>query len=284
MPVTRSVQPVLKWVGGKRQLLPSLLPLLPADTASCPYCEPFAGGAALLFALQPRQAWVNDINADLIRVYTVIRDDVDALVAELKNYSNDADFFYALRDLDRDREAFAALPEVKKAARLLYLNKTCYNGLYRVNNAGEFNTPFGRYRHPNIVNEAGLRACAAYLRQAEVYLSSRDYAAVLQQITKDTFVYLDPPYDPLSPTSNFTGYACGGFSRDEQIRLRECCDDLNRRGIRFMLSNSDTSFIREQYRNYRITRVKARRCINSVASKRGDVPEVIIRNYDRKPA
>ena len=161
--------------------------------------------------------------------------------------------------MDRDREKYNCFSAVERAARVLYLNKTCYNGLYRVNNAGEFNSPFGNYRNPNIVNEPVLRAVSAYFYAAAVHFSCMDYEKVLTQIKKGTFVYLDPPYDPVSGTSNFTGYAKGGFSKDDQIRLRKCCDDLNRRGIKVMLSNSATPFIIEQYAEYHITIVRAKR-------------------------
>lgn len=272
------IAPVLKWAGGKRQLIDTLTPLLPANITS--YCEPFVGGGALLFHLQPDTAYVNDINTDLICVYTVIKEKVDELIGELKNYKNEPDFFYAVRNRDRDREKYNSLSPVQKAARILYLNKTCYNGLYRVNNAGEFNSPFGNYRNPNIVNEPVLRAVSAYFNTAEVYFSSVDYADVLRGITKETFVYLDPPYDPVSGTSNFTGYSKGGFSKDEQVRLRGCCDELNGRGIKFMLSNSATPFILEQYSKYNITVVRAKRAINSAGNKRGGVDEVVVRNYE----
>lgn len=271
------VAPVLKWVGGKRQLLETFLPLLPARITS--YCEPFVGGGALLFHLQPETAYVNDINENLILVYTVIRDNVEELIQELKKYRNEKDFFYSVRNWDRDREKYDSLSEVERAARILYLNKTCYNGLYRVNSAGEFNSPFGSYRNPNIVNEPVLRAVSAYFNAAAVYFSCMDYAEVLAQVKRGTFVYLDPPYDPVSVTSSFTGYAKHGFSRDDQIRLRACCDDLNRRGIQFMLSNSATPFIMDQYAMYRITVVRARRAVNSVAGRRGGVDEVVVRNY-----
>lgn len=271
------VAPVLKWVGGKRQLLETFLPLLPARITS--YCEPFVGGGALLFHLQPETAYVNDINENLILVYTVIRDNVEELIQELKKYRNEKDFFYSVRNWDRDREKYDSLSEVERAARILYLNKTCYNGLYRVNSAGEFNSPFGSYRNPNIVNEPVLRAVSAYFNAAAVYFSCMDYAEVLAQVKRGTFVYLDPPYDPVSVTSSFTGYAKSGFTRDDQIRLRACCDDLSRRGIQFMLSNSATPFIMEQYAAYRITVVRARRAVNSVAGRRGDVDEVVVRNY-----
>lgn len=272
------VTPVLKWVGGKRQLLDTLRPLLPKSMSK--YCEPFIGGGAMLFDLQPKKALVNDINSDLILVYTVIRDSVDELIQRLEQFENTSDMFYAVRDWDRDRERYEALSDVERAARIIYLNKTCYNGLYRVNNAGEFNSPFGNYKNPNIVNAPVLRAVNVYFNSAEISFSTVDYAELLQTVRRGTFVYLDPPYDPVSDTSSFTGYARGGFTRDDQIRLRECCDELNRRGVRFMLSNSATDFIREQYAAYNITTVRAKRAINSVGSRRGDVDEVVVRNYE----
>ena len=210
----------------------------------------------------------------------MIRDHVEPLIAALTEYKNEAEFFYSVRDWDRDKEKYASLSEIEKAVRILYLNKTCYNGLYRVNNAGEFNSPFGNYRNPNIVNAPVLRAVSAYLNTAKVYLTSIDYTEVLQTISKGTFVYLDPPYDPISETSNFTGYSKGGFTKDDQIRLRECCDMLDSQGIKFMLSNSATGFIREQYAAYNITIVQVKRNINSIASNRGDVDEVVVRNYE----
>ncbi|SCM70362.1 DNA adenine methylase [Desulfovibrio sp. 86] len=272
------VSPVLKWVGGKRQLLDVLKPLLPQRVTT--YCEPFAGGGALLFNLQPKTAYVNDINKELIRVYEIIQRDVEALIAALQDFKNEADFFYSVRDWDRDREKYSSLTDVQKAARILYLNKTCYNGLFRVNSAGEFNSPFGNYRNPNIVNAPTLRAVSSYLNAAAIHLTSIDYAEVLQALPKGTFVYLDPPYDPVSNTSSFTGYAKGGFSRDEQIRLRKSCDALHRRGLKFMLSNSATDFIKEQYAAYNITIVQAKRAINSDATKRGGIDEVVVRNYE----
>lgn len=272
------VTPVLKWVGGKRQLLDTLRPLLPKNIRK--YCEPFIGGGAMLFDLRPQKALVNDINSDLILVYTVIRDSVDELIQRLEKYENTSEAFYAVRNWDRNRERYEALSDIERAARIIYLNKTCYNGLYRVNNAGEFNSPFGNYKNPNIVNAPVLRAVSAYFNAAEITFSTVDYAELLQNVRIGTFVYLDPPYDPVSDTSSFTGYARGGFTKDDQIRLRECCDELNRRGVRFMLSNSATDFIREQYAAYNITIVQAKRAINSVASKRGDVDEVVVRNYE----
>ena len=272
------VVPVLKWVGGKRQLIDVLTPLLPSEITT--YCEPFVGGGALLFELQPKAAYVNDINRELIRVYEVIKNDVEALIDALQEFKNESGYFYSVRDWDRNKEMYAALPDLKKAARTLYLNKTCYNGLFRVNSAGEFNSPFGSYRNPNIVNAPILRAVSTYLNDAEIHLTSIDYAEVVKTLPKSCFVYIDPPYDPVSDTSSFTGYARGGFSRDEQIRLRECCDRLHKRGLKFMLSNSATDFIKEQYAAYNITIVRAKRAINSDGAKRGQVDEVVVRNYE----
>lgn len=235
---------------------------------------------AVLFKLQPNIAYVNDINSELIQMYEVIRDNVDELIIALGEHPNEEDHFYSVRDWDRNKEQYGQLTKVQRAARIIYLNKTCYNGLFRVNNAGEFNTPFGHYKNPNIVNAPTLKAVSAYFQKAQLTFSSVDYAEVLANVAKGTFVYLDPPYDPVSETANFTGYAKGGFDRSEQIRLRQCCDELNRRGIKFMLSNSATDFIREQYAAYNITIVKAKRAINSNAAKRGQVDEVVIRNYE----
>lgn len=274
----RLVAPVVKWVGGKRQLLDELTPLFPKRITS--YCEPFVGGGAVLFALQPNIAYINDINVELIQMYEVIRDNVDELIEVLSQHPNEEEHFYGVRDWDRDKEQYRQLAKVQKAARIIYLNKTCYNGLFRVNNAGEFNTPFGHYKNPNIVNAPTLRAVSSYFQKAQVTFSSIDYAQVLARVTRGTFVYLDPPYDPVSDTANFTGYAKGGFDRQEQIRLRECCDQLNQRKIKFMLSNSATDFIKEQYAAYHITTVKAKRAINSNAAKRGQVDEVVVRNYE----
>ncbi|MDR1910769.1 MAG: DNA adenine methylase [Helicobacteraceae bacterium] len=271
------VAPVLKWVGGKRQLLDALRPLLPKEITT--YCEPFVGGGALLFQLQPTTAFINDINAELINVYQAIKDDVENLINALQEFKNEENMFYSVRDWDRNKKEYASLSDIKKAARILYLNKTCYNGLFRVNSAGEFNAPFGNHRNPNIVNAPTLRAVSAYFNSADVRLTSIDYAEVLKELPKDAFVYLDPPYDPVSDTSSFTGYAKGGFTRDDQIRLRECCDELNSRGLKFMLSNSATDFIKEQYAAYHITIARAKRAINSDSTKRGEINEVAVRNY-----
>lgn len=274
------VAPVVKWVGGKRQLLSEIEPLFPKRYTT--YCEPFVGGGAVLFSKQPRHAVVNDLNKDLITTYLVIRDDVRTLIELLKQYENTADYFYKVRDLDRDKEQYSQLSSVEKAARLLYLNKTCYNGLFRVNSSGEFNSPFGNYKNPNIVNEPVLLAVNKYFCNNDIAFYSEDFASTLKRIKRGAFVYLDPPYDPVSDTSSFTGYNKGGFDRKEQIRLKNCCDELSANGIKFMLSNSSTDFIKELYNNYNITIVNANRAINSNGQKRGKVEEVIIRNYGKE--
>jgi DNA adenine methylase len=274
------VAPVVKWVGGKRQLLSEIEPLFPKRYTT--YCEPFVGGGAVLFSKQPRHAIVNDLNKDLITTYLVIRDDVRTLIELLKQYENTADYFYKVRDLDRDKEQYSQLSSVEKAARLLYLNKTCYNGLFRVNSSGEFNSPFGNYKNPNIVNEPVLLAVNKYFCNNDIAFYSEDFASTLKRIKRGAFVYLDPPYDPVSDTSSFTGYNKGGFDRKEQIRLKNCCDELSANGIKFMLSNSSTDFIKELYNNYNITTVNANRAINSNGQKRGKVEEVIIRNYGKE--
>ena len=269
--------PVVKWVGGKRQLLPQILPLIPKRMTA--YCEPFLGGGAVLFALQPKRALVNDLNQDLITVYRVIKEDADALIEHLSLHENTPEYFYRIRDLDRDKDAYAALSDVEKASRLLYLNKTCYNGLFRVNASGAFNSPYGHYRRPNIVNEQTIRGVSRYFNACDITFFSGDFASVLEQVPKGGFVYLDPPYDPVSDTASFTGYNRGGFGREEQVRLKECCDALTARGVKFLLSNSATPFIRELYGSYRVSIVQARRAVNSVASRRGAIEEVLVRNY-----
>lgn len=274
---TSSITPVVKWVGGKRQLLPEIRPLIPHEFTQ--YAELFVGGGALLFDLKPEKAIINDLNKDLIETYEVIRDSLDELLAELKKFKNTSECYYRVREQDRDLKVFSKLTKVQRAARLLFLNKTCFNGLYRVNQAGEFNTPFGAYKNPNFVNEDNLRAVSAYFSEADITLMSVDYAEAATQLPAGAFVYLDPPYDPVAPTSNFTGYQSNGFNRDNQRELKELCDRLNAKGIKFLLSNSATPFIQELYSDYTITIVEARRSVNADARKRGAVEEVLVRNY-----
>lgn len=277
---TDALAPIVKWAGGKRQLIPAIRPLLPKKIATYTYCEPFMGGGALLWALHPRNAIVNDINSELMNMYTVVRDTPDELIAHLRQHINSPEYFYNLRMQDRVPH-FAQRSPVERASRFIYLNKTCYNGLFRVNSAGEFNSPYGHYKRPNIVNEPTLLAVSAYLRKESVALSNTDYQAVLDTLPSNAFVYLDPPYHPLSETSSFTGYVQGGWKEADQERLRNACRLLNERKIPFMQSNSDTPLIRDLYGEFHITTVQAVRAVNSKGSGRGAINELIICNYVR---
>ena len=273
------VVPFLKWVGGKRQLIPSIIAHLPKNIKGYNYIEPFIGGGAILFYLQPQNAIINDLNKELINVYEVIKNNLDELIFDLKNHKNESDYFYQIRALDR-KEDFDNLNPIQRASRIIYLNKTCFNGLYRVNNAGEFNAPFGRYQNPNIVNEPTLKAVHKYLKSNNIQILCNDYSEVLKELDRKSFVYLDPPYHPISENSNFTGYVQGGWNTADQIDLKNACDELNNNGINFLLSNSSSEFIKNLYKDYKISTVKANRAINSNGSDRGEVDEVLIRNYE----
>ncbi|MCX7068578.1 MAG: DNA adenine methylase [Methylococcales bacterium] len=279
MAKNKLVAPFLKWVGGKRQLMPEIIKLIPKKIST--YHEPFVGGGAVLFALQPKKAVINDANSELINVYYVIKNNLEELIVDLKTHKNDPDYFYKIRSLDRD-SSFENLSDVQRASRIIYLNKTCFNGLYRVNNSGEFNSPFGKYTNPNIINEVTLKAVSNYLNSNDIKIMNGDYYESLNFLEKSSFVYFDPPYHPVSQSSNFTGYTQGGFDSNEQIKLRDVCNELNSKGINFLLSNSATKFIEELYVDYKVEYVKANRAINSNAEKRGEINEVLIRNYEFK--
>lgn len=282
MKKTKLVKPVVKWVGGKRQLLSEIEKYIPEKIST--YYEPFLGGGAIFFHLQEEKAIVNDINEELINLYQVIKDDVEELIQDLKKHKNEEDYFYKLRKLDRDSEKYDKLTNIEKASRMHYLNKTCFNGLFRVNQQGEFNAPFGKYKNPDFVNFITLRAVSEYFNRSKITFKCGDFEEAVKGIRKGAFVYFDPPYDPVSNSSNFTGYDKGGFDRDEQKRLKRLCDKLDDREVKFLLSNSATDFILELYndeeRDYKVEIVKARRAINSKGDKRGEVDEVLVRNYD----
>lgn len=268
------LKPILKWVGGKRQLLSEIAPLIPPSPSL--YVEPFVGGAAVLLDRQPKKALINDFNEELINVYRVVRDEPEKLIELLKEHEreNTSEHYYEVRALDRST-SFSELSNVKRAARIIYLNKTCFNGLFRVNSQGQLNVPYGRYKHPNIVNEPGVMALSTYL-QGDIDIRCGDYATVLKDLPENSFVYLDPPYMPVSATSSFTGYTEGGFGYEEQVRLRDECLKLREQGISFLQSNSDCDEIHELYRDFKLTTVKAKRAINSKGDKRGAVNEVLI--------
>jgi DNA adenine methylase len=268
------VRPIIKWAGGKAQLLPMLASFLPQREQIHRYFEPFVGGAALFFALQHPRSTLSDSNAELINLYTIVRDEPDALIAALRAHAaaHDAQRYYEVRAWTPER-----LTAVQRAARLIYLNKTCYNGLYRVNSRGRFNVPIGRHKSLTICDEPNLRAASAALRPAR--LAVGDYETVLAGAGAGDFVYFDPPYHPTSATAVFTSYTDRPFDAREQERLALAFHRLHAAGCHLMQSNSDTLLIRELYADFRIERVTANRAINSRADRRGPVPELVILNY-----
>jgi DNA adenine methylase len=271
---TEEPRPFLKWAGGKGQLLEQLKPMLPRAPWQR-YFEPFVGSAALFFALRPAEATLSDVNPELIDCYVAVQKHVDRLVVALETHEYDEQLYYEVREQDP-----ASLDLPSRAARTIYLNKTGYNGLYRVNRAGRFNVPFGRYTNPGFRSPDSvdnLRACSRALRGAK--LAVRDFAQVVRHARRGDFVYFDPPYVPLSETSAFTSYAAGGFGPAEQERLAEIVGELSGRGVLVMLSNSDAPVVRALYAKYRIDVVTASRSINSRATGRGKVREVVVRNY-----
>ena len=276
----QSLVPIVKWAGGKTQLLNDIMARLPNSIGQ--YCEPFAGGCAVGLHLHCNNAVINDANRELMNVYAVVKHNVEGLIEALQQHKNDEDYFYALRNCDRDTAYFSTLTDVERASRLLYLNKTCWSGLYRVNSQGEFNTPFGRYDKPAIVNEVPLRALSDYLNNNNVQLYGVDAVDILDvaDITPRTFFYIDPPYTPVSQTSSFTGYTASGFSFSDQERLYQFCLRLHAEGHLFLLSNSAHPTIMNLYRNFNIDVVDVKRRINCQGDKRGVVKEVLIRNYD----
>ncbi|MDN5348529.1 MAG: adenine methylase [Clostridia bacterium] len=265
-----AARPFLKWAGGKGQLLEQFKPLFPKQYER--YIEPMVGGGAVFFFLQPEKAILMDLNAELMEVYRVVRDNVEELIADLEKHKNEKDYYYAIRNLDPGK-----LTPVERASRLIYLNKTCYNGLYRVNRKNKFNVPFGRYKNPDIVNAQGLRAASRALKKAE--LLTGDFSLVLEFARPGDFIYFDPPYQPLSATSSFTGYTPGSFDEGEQKRLAGVFKELTRIGSKVMLSNSDTPFVREIYQGFRVQTVYAKRAINSRPDRRGSIKELVILNY-----
>ena len=267
-------RPFVKWVGGKSQLIAQLRKRIPESFKR--YFEPFVGGGALLFRNQPSRAYISDINSELINAYQVVKEDVEALIKDLRTHVYEEKYFYSIRNIDRSIE-YEKWSRVQRASRLIFLNKTCFNGLYRVNSKGHFNTPFGRYVNPTIVDEVNLRACSAVLAGVTISLSEFDQIEGI--IERDDFVYFDPPYVPLSNTANFTTYSSQGFDGQMQDKLFALCCSLDKRGIRFMLSNSSAPFVLELYKQFKVELVPASRAINSNALKRGDVYEVIVTNY-----
>jgi DNA adenine methylase len=269
VPTDDIARPFLKWAGGKRQLLPHLRAHVPSTFGR--YFEPFVGGGALFFALQPRAATLADVNERLIRTYAGVKADVGRVIALLQEHPYDEKFFYEARDVDVD-----ARSDAEVAAWFIYLNKAGYNGLYRVNSKNQFNVPFGRYANPTICDEANLRACSLALANAELHNDS--FEQVAARAKPGDFVYFDPPYVPLSATSSFTSYSANGFGAEEQIHLRDVALELKKRGVHVLLSNSSAPLVRDLYaRGFDVTEVSATRMLNSKPTGRGAITELLIK-------
>lgn len=274
-------KPFVKWAGGKQRILTLLNKYLPDSSSYNSYIEPFVGGGAMFYSLQQKNSILNDYNKELINTYQQIKTNVENIIDELNEYENTEEKYYIVRNLDRNPINFLFLSDAQRAARFIFLNKTCFNGLYRVNKNGEFNTPYGH--NPNTMFKIFdlLRANSRFFNKLNVQFYSGDYQKVLKFANRNTFVYFDPPYDPISKTSNFTSYTNSGFGQDEQLRLKYAIDELTQKGVKVMLSNSDTEFIRQLYSDniYKINEIEVYRNIASKKESRKIVSEVVITNY-----
>jgi DNA adenine methylase len=269
--LTTSPRPFLKWAGGKSRLIAQYQPYLPRNIHT--YYEPFLGGGALFFHLHPQRAILSDINPELVNVYTCVRNSVEDIIEKLKYHAahHSHTYYYQVRSDEPKRPT-------ERAARLIYLNKTCFNGLYRINGQGQFNVPMGRYKNPQICAPDVLRAASLALQNTT--LTEQPFDQILSQSpTSEDFVYFDPPYHPLSQTSNFTGYSRSTFTESNQIQLRDTFVNLAAQGIKVALSNSDCPFIRELYQNFQTHTITASRSINSQPTKRGKINEVFVISY-----
>jgi DNA adenine methylase len=273
-------KPFVKWAGGKRQLIPILNDNLPKAMGT--YYEPFLGGGALLFHIlserNGQKCGVSDLNSDLVLTYTTIRDKANDLIHSLKNHSKNyqkdsKSYYYAIRE-SNPRSA------VEKTSRLLFLNRTCFNGLYRVNSKGKFNVPLGKYTNPNIVNEENIRSVSHVLQSSKVSIKCRDFESVLNDAKKGDLVYFDPPYQPVSDTANFTSYTHKSFTITDLKRLANLCLDLDSKGCKVLLSNSDSQEVAEMFtdKQWKIKKIEANRSINSNSKKTGHF-ELLIKNY-----
>lgn len=267
-------RPFVKWVGGKRGIINELISRLPNDISE--YYEPFVGGAALFFSQHKKieNAYLSDVNIDLLLTYQVIKKDVEPLIAKLKKHEekHNDEYFYKIRSQHELKDP------IEIAARFIYLNKTCFNGLYRVNSKGEFNVPVGKYAKPAIVTELNLKACQQALKKADIKLHSYDKITP----SEGAFVYFDPPYHPTSETAYFTQYAKDGFSEKDQINLRDFFVKLTKQKVNVMLSNSNTPFVQDLYKGYNIAIVDRPGNVNCKPNKRNSVEEVLITNYDQE--
>ena len=279
--IATTPKPFVKWAGGKRQLIPILNENLPKSFGT--YYEPFIGGGALLFHIlterNAQKCSISDLNSDLVLTYTTIRDKIDGLISSLKNheknYQKDSKtYYYSVRESN-------PRSEIEKTSRLLFMNRTCFNGLYRVNSKGKFNVPLGRYTNPNIVNEDNLRSVSAILNTSKIAIKCRDFESVLRDAKKGDLVYFDPPYQPVSDTANFTSYTNKSFTYDDLNRLAELCLKLDSKGCKVLLSNSDSKEVAEMFshKSWKINRIQANRSINSNSKKRTGHFELLIKNY-----
>ena len=278
-------KPFLKWVGGKSQLLDQFEPYFAAafDSGNIKrYIEPFIGGGAVFFNLSnkdclPETSFLYDNNEELTNTFQIVRDNLNDLITALSIHQeqHDREYYYHVRGQDRDSNL--TLSNVERAARMIYLNRTCYNGLYRVNSKGQFNVPMGSYKNPKILHEDILLSASTALQNSVV--EPRDFQFVLDIAKPKDFIYFDPPYDPLSKTSSFTSYTSGSFRDADQRRLAQVYSTLSERGCLCMLSNSYTPFILDLYKNYRIEKVQAVRAVNSDPNGRGAIDEVLVLNY-----
>ena len=270
------MKPLVKWAGGKQKLLEQILPHVPKEFDT--YYEPFLGGAALFFELQPEHAILSDTNAELINFYEVIKKNMPGLVAEISSYPNTPEFFYELRELDRTVR-FKKLSALKRAARFLYLNKTCYNGLYRTNKQGEFNTPYGKYKNPKYYNLNHLKdAFLLFNHPNHVTFSCCGYEVPCKKARRDDFVYLDPPYYPIKKDS-FVSYGEQRFHQGNHVMLANMCHRFNKNKVKFLLSNSHCPYTLDLYKDFEIVTVQARRNINTKSSGRGPIKEILVKNY-----
>lgn len=275
-------KPFVKWAGGKRQIIDKLKKYAPEDFKT--YYEPFVGGGALLFELSPKKAVINDYNKELINVYQCIKDEdkFEKMCRELNHHEveHSEEYYYEIRNLDRDKNKFNKLSDYKRAARTIYLNKACFNGLYRVNSKNEFNVPFGKKNKVNTYEGQNLGIISGYLNYNDITIMSVDFEESVKSAKKGDFVYFDPPYD--SDTTTFNSYTEDGFGKEEQKRLARVFKELSDRGCYVMLSNHNTKLVNELYKDFIIHVIEAKRNINSNGKKRGKVEEVIITNYENK--
>lgn len=275
-------KPFVKWAGGKRQIIDKIMHLIPDEFDT--YYEPFIGGGALLFELSPKKAVINDSNIELMNVYSVLCDyeKFKKMCNTLNSYEtkHSEEFYYEIRSKDRNKSSYNRLADYTKAARTIYLNKACFNGLYRVNSKNEFNVPFGKKIKINTYEGSNLITVSNYLTMNNIKILSTDFEEAVKDAKKGDFVYFDPPYD--SDTKTFTNYTEIGFDKNEQIRLARVFKELDEKGVYVMLSNHNTLLVNELYKDYKFHYIEAKRAINSNGEKRGKVEEVIITNYENK--